>query len=332
MVDLYLSRVDYHQAPALEAFKNSHIFQTLDWLNFLSYTQNAEPVIAVVKQGNHELGRFSGLIVEKFGMRILGSPFPGWTTSYMGFNLPPSVSKVDALRALESFAFHELDCVHIEIMDRNISLDDFRQAGYQYSISYSFEIDLAKDKEQLFSKMSSACRRCIRKADKSGVHIEIADDLLFADDYYVQCEDVFAKQGLVPPYHKERVKALIEYLLPSGNLLLLRAKDKEKNCIATGIFPAFNNAMYFWGGASWRAHQNLRPNELVQWSAMLYWKSRGITKYDMGGGGDYKRKYGVEEIAIPWGRKSRYPGLENLRNLGKNLFSFKQKIAGLGKN
>ena len=278
MAELDLLRVDYHQAPALEAFKSSTIFQTLDWLKFLSHTQNAEPVIAVVKQGNQEVGRFSGLIIKKFGIRILGSPFPGWTTSYMGFNLPCSVSKVDALRALEVFAFHKLDCVHIEIMDRHISTNAFRQAGYKHNIAYSYEIDLTTDKEQIFSRMSSACRRCIRKARKNGVYVETAKDFSFADDYYAQCEDVFAKQRLVPPYAKERVTALIEYLLHTGNLLLLRAKDKEENCIATGIFPALNNTMYFWGGGSWRSYQHLRPNELLQWSAMLYWKDKGITK------------------------------------------------------
>ena len=332
MTKLHLSLIGYDRAPALDQFEDRTIFQTINWLKFVSHTQNAKPVIAVVKDGNHQLlGRFSGLIIKKYGLRILGSPFPGWTTSYMGLNLKPSVSRIDALVALEDFAFRELKCIHFEIMDRHLNTNDFEQRGYNYSILSSFEIDLTKDKEKLFAAMTSACRRCIRKADKVGVQVEVARDLSFADDYYAQCEDVFAKQNLVPTYSKERVRALIEYLLPTGQLLLVRAKDSEGNCIATGIFPALNDTMYFWGGASWRSYQALRPNEAIQWFAMLYWKARGISKYDMGGGGEYKRKYGGYEIAIPWGRKSRYPILENLRNSGKNLFAVKQKIMGFRK-
>src|SRR5436189_3057502 len=99
--------------------------------------------------------------------------------------------------------------------------------------------------------MTSACRRCIRKAKKVGVTIEEADDPEFADDYYAQLRDVFAKQSLVPTYGVDRVQALIAHLHPTGRLLLLRARGPDGASIATGIFPAMNGSMYFWGGASW---------------------------------------------------------------------------------
>src|SRR3989442_1557306 len=82
--------------------------------------------------------------------------------------------------------------------------------------------------------------RCVRKAEKSGVTIEEAHDIAFADEYYEQLKDVFAKQGLVPTYDVERVRALVRHMEPSGNVLLLRARDPEGKCIATGIFPGFN--------------------------------------------------------------------------------------------
>jgi len=48
--------------------------------------------------------------------------------------------------------------------------------------------------------------------------------------------------------------------------------------------------MYFWGEASWRDHQLLRPIEAIQWYAMKIGKQKGLRTYDMGGGGEYKRK------------------------------------------
>lgn len=126
-----------------------------------------------------------------------------------------------------------------------------------------------------------------------------------------------------------RVRLLIENLLPTGNLLLVSARNNEGACIATGIFPALNDSMYFWGGASWRRHQQLCPNEAIQWFAMRYWKSRGISRYDMGGWGEYKKKYGGVEISIPWGRKSKYAILEDLRDIGRRTHIVKQHLAGL---
>src|SRR5258705_13983443 len=109
--------------------------------------------------------------------------------------------------------------------------------------------------------MESACRRCVRKAEKSGVRIEEAHDLAFADEYYEQLKDVFAKQSLVPTYSVERVRSLVRNMEPSGNVLLIRARDAEGKCIATGIYPDFNKIPEVWGKASFRASHNLRPNE-----------------------------------------------------------------------
>ncbi len=332
MSDLTLARTDFDRSLPLTRFDDRTVYQTKEWLAFVAQAQNAEPVIASVNDGNTPVGRFTGLIIRKYGLRILGSPFPGWTTSYMGFNLPPSVSRVDALRALKEFAFCELNCIHLEIMDRRITTNDFDKAGYLFDarISTGFEIDLTINEAALLAGMDAGRCRYIRKAERSGIRIEAADDLSFADDYYAQLEDVFARQKLVPTYPIERVRSLIRHVLPTGHLLLVRARDREGRCIATGIFPALNDTMTFWGGASLRASQYLHPNEAIQWFAMRYWKERGIAKYDMGGGGEYKRKYGGRELRVPWGRKSRYPLVEYLRNGGKHLFALKQHVRGLG--
>ncbi len=328
MAKLRLIRVAYHQAPELEKFNDHTIFQTIQWLQFVARTQHAEPVIAIIKDGHHTVGRFTGLIVRRYPWRILGSPIPGWTTSYMGFNLEPSVSRVEALQALEDFAFRDLHCVHFEVMDRRLSIEEVQTAQYKYSIYPGFEINLIKSEGELFRGLTPACRRCIRKAEKTGVRIEAVRDLSFVDDYYAQLQDVFAKHKLVPTYRKERVRTLIEYLLPTGRLLLVRARNSEGTAIATGIFPAMNDTMYFWGGASWRLHQSLRPNEMIQWFAMCYWKQRGITKYDMSGNGEYKRKYGGCEIAIPAVRKSKYRIFEHLRHGSRSVFAVKQRLLG----
>ena len=304
------------------------IYQTPGWLAFLSDTQHGELVLAALKERGETIGCFTGLIVRKFGLRVLGSPFPGWSTDYMGLILPPDVRRGHVLNALFDFAFQQLGCLHLEMMDRHITEEDLRGLDVQYKLYRSFEIDLTKHETELFADMTSACRRCIRKADKEGVVIEEAHDLAFADDYYAQLKDVFAKQRLVPPYTIERVRRLIRHLYPTGQLLLLRARDRGGRCIATGIFPHMNGVMYFWGGASWRHSQSLRPNEVIQWHAMQVGKSKGIRVYDMGGDGDYKRKYGGSEIAVPWFRKSKYRWIRYARELAEQTHMVGRRCLG----
>jgi CelD/BcsL family acetyltransferase involved in cellulose biosynthesis len=302
------------------------IYQTPAWLAFLSRTQHGELVVGALKEGRKRIGYFTGLIVRKFGLRILGSPFPGWSTDYMGLTLSAGADRRQAVQALIKFAFQELGCVHLEMMDRNLTVSDLDGLAVQYRVYRGFEIDLTRDEDELFSNMTSACRRCVRKAEKEGVFIEEAHDLEFADEYYAQLKDVFAKQSLVPTYDIERVRQLITHVHPTGHLLLLRARDRCGRCIATGIFPHMNGVMYFWGGASWRHHQLLRPNEAIQWQAIMIGRQMDLHTYDMGGGGEYKRKYGGSEIEVPWFRKSKYPWLRYLRDMAQHS----HKVANTG--
>lgn len=324
-VPIDLTTVDW---KALDGYLDRTVFQTREWLNFVAATQHATPLVAEVRQDGNLVGYFSGLTVTKFGVRILGSSFPGWTTPYIGFNLLPGVSRAAALAAVESMAWSLLKCLHIEISDPEFSTEDGEEQGFERQFYTSYRTDLTKSEEELFNAMDSACRRCIRKAEKSGVVIEEAHDEAFAGEYYEQLKEVFAKQGLVPTYDLNRVRTLIKHLEPTGKILLLRARDPQGKCIATGIFPGFNKIAEFWGNASCQAGQILRPNEAIHWYAMRYWKRRGVAIYDWGGEGAYKEKYGCQLHRVPWFTKSRYEFISRLKGEAKEMFAMKQRFLG----
>src|SRR5258708_2077293 len=100
----------------LDCFADRTVFQTREWLQFVAESQNAVPVLAELRENSDVLGYFTGLTFSKFGMKVLGSSFPGWTTPYIGFNLSPGVPRRAALEALEQFAWNDLKCLHLEII------------------------------------------------------------------------------------------------------------------------------------------------------------------------------------------------------------------------
>jgi hypothetical protein len=322
--------VDFEKADwqRLDSFADRTVFQTRDWVRFVADTQNATPVLAQLSDSGKAVGYFTGLTFTRLGIKVLGSSFPGWTTPYMGFNLAPGASRADAMAALERTAWNDLKCLHMEVSDPHFTPEDGEALGFKTSYYTSYRTDLTKSEEDLFQAMESACRRCVRKAEKSGVTIEEAHDPAFADEYYEQLKDVFSKQGLVPTYDAERVRALVRHMGPTGNVLLLRARDAEGKCIATGIFPGFNKISEFWGNASFRSYQNLRPNELIHWYAMRYWKKRGAEVHDWGGEGTYKEKYGCVSHRVPWFNKSRYEFVGKLRDTAKKMHRGKQRLVG----
>ena len=313
---LELARVDW---DALDRFPDRNVFQTPEWLSFVAETQGADPVVCALISGGVTVGYFTGLIVRRFGVRILGSPFPGWSTGYMGFNLAEGVSRRAAVDALFRYALGTLRCLHVELRDRQLSYDEAGDLGDALDRFTTSEVDLRPPEDELWAGFKGSVRTAVRKATKVGVVIEEASDAGFADDYHAQLEEVFGKQSLRPTYGVERTRALIAHVYPSGRLLLLRARAPDGACIATGIFPAHGRLMYFWGAASWRSHQSLNPNEAVIWHAMRYWKARGIEAFDLGGGGEYKRKYMGEEVDVPHLIRSRSRALRAMREVARQL-------------
>lgn len=324
-----LSEVDWDE---LDSYQDRNIHQTKQWILFISESVNATPIVARLKEGSQTLGYFTGLLMKKYGVKILGSPFPGWSTTYMGFNLRDGVSRVLALKALERFAFEQLQCLHLEIMDRMLSEEEIAEAGYSYFMFKGYEIDLTPDEDTLFKNMKRQCRGCVRKAAKSGVVIEQANDMEFAEEFYHQLRDIFLRQDLLPPYGVDRVRSLIRNLLPTGNLLLLRAVAQSGKHIATGIFPAMNGVVYAWGLANWRSESGVRPVEAIVWHAMKYWKQRGMRVWDFVGGGSYKLKYGAYPIAVPWARRSCNPWISACREVARPLFDTRQRVLGTVRN
>lgn len=304
------------------------VFQTREWLSFVAETQGAEPVVAAVRDGSSTVGYFSGLVARRYNLRILGTPLPGWTTQYMGFDLDDDVPQRSAVEALLKFAFGPLRCMHLELRGRELGLEDVDGLGFEHTPKASIEVDLRPPEDEIWARFKGPCRTAIRKATSSGVVLEEADDIGFADEYLAQLRDVFAKQSLVPTYDVDRVATLIRLLQPTGRLLLLRARNADGECIATGIFPALNRTMYFWGGASWRRHQSVRPNEILMWHAMRYWKARGVEFFDLGGGADYKRKYGGDEVSTPFFRKSRFALVSHMREAARYAYRRRQRVLG----
>jgi lipid II:glycine glycyltransferase (peptidoglycan interpeptide bridge formation enzyme) len=191
--------------------------------------------------------------------------------------------------------------------------------GFQARNRPTYVSDLTLSEDELLGRMSRSCRWNIRKAEKNGLRPEIASPEGFAGEFYTHLCDVFAKQGLVPPYGIERVRALIEHVHPSGDLLLARVRHSDGTSIATGIFPGFGKTSYFWAAGSLREHEVLRSSEVLHWFALRYWKARGVEAHDWAGANRYKERYGATIEVTPVLRKSRFGILEHAREAAIKL-------------
>lgn len=312
----------------LERFEDRLVYQTPEWLSFIARAQGAEPVLAEVREGEEVAGYFTGLVAKRFGIPILGSPMPGWTTAFMGFNLEPGASRRAATEALLDFGFGPLGCMHLELRDRHLGAEEVAGLGMEITPWHGLELDMTGTIDEVFMSVKGPTRTAIRKAEKGGVTVEEAGADGFAEEFHAQLTDVFAKQSLVPPYGPGRIRELVEEVHPGGRLLLLRARNSAGDSIATGIFPGTGGWMHFLAGASWREHQALRPNEALMWEAVRRWHERGVKACDLGGFMDYKRKWNPIEVRPPFLRRSRNPAIARLRNLAEQAVGLRTRTLG----
>ncbi len=306
---LTFERIDldsaFSQTPA--ALGEVNIFQTAPWVKFVAETQNAEPVLALVRSGSQVVGTFTGLISRKYGIRILGSPFRGWMTYFMGFNLLPEIPYREVMRAFPAFAFKEMKCAYLEVVDPNLAPASLEGMPYKAEDLNWFGLDLTLSEDELLANMKSSGRNCIRKSIKNGVTIEESTEAGFADEYYAQHKEVLAHHGVLPTYSLETLRKMVEALLPTGSLLLLRAKNPDGLSIATGIFLGLNKTAVFWGAASLKEHQSLRPNEPLAWYGIQKMKARGVQRLHFGGTSEqYKEKLGCTSANLFRFMKIRY--------------------------
>lgn len=315
-VHVPLDEVPWHE---LATATDRTIGQTRGWLAFLAASQGATPVAAQLRAGTEGevVGWATAAVVRRGGIRQLGSPLPGWTTSAMGFNLRDDIDRLEAAIALRDLAFHDLGCWHLELADRSLGAVA-PPPGFTSSPLRSFEVEL-RDDDALLAAMTANGRRNVRKAERLGTTVEEVDPLdpgSFATEYHRHLAAAFAARGQVPTYPQERVEQLIEHVGAEGGLLLLRARTDDGELAATAIFAGVPGGVAeFVGGAARRDLHPRCPNEAIMWAAMQRWRARGARALDLGGGGEHKRKYGGVPTERAWLRASRVAVLEHGRRL-----------------
>lgn len=329
----FFTEIPFESIDWAEFYKYSKkpVLTTKEWLKFIMEDSEVKPIVLRITEEDKFIGYFSCFKTNKFGVTIIGSPFPGWSTPYMGIEVEDSSLKIDLIPALVDYLKKKHKALFIQITDREISFDDANSLenlpGYKIEDSDTLELSIDMDDDHLYKQMKTDCRNFINQFTRRGAHVEKAvpnDE--FAEEYYNQLKDVFAKQKLVPTYGVEKVKCLLRNLSQNERVLCLRVISPDGNSIATGIFPGFNHKMFFWGGASYRESQQFRPNEYMIYTAMKYWRDRGCKVFDMVGNRPYKKKFGAYEVKYPTIYIAKYGILLTLKNFAARLYYFSGSV------
>lgn len=304
------------------------VFTTFSWVGFLEMDQRIESVVLEFYEKGEIVAYFVGGIIDKFGVRILGSPFEGWLTCDMGFVPILEFDYAQGLNNLREYAFKELKCHYVRVIGKSIP-QELRVDGI-IEHTKLLKLDICKPLDEIIDGFTKNGKRYVRALDKKGVIYEKVEfNCEFVEKYYKQLEDVFAKQGFRPFYSLDKLYHLVDAFEDSPEDVLALEAKLEGKCIATLFSFGHDEWAYYIGTASYREYQSYHPNEGLFWKFVEYWHKKGVKYVDLVGYREYKMKYNPEIVDEETIIFQKYPGLHFMKNVAYRLVMLKRCIQGL---
>lgn len=317
----------------LKSLENDHyyntIYTTYSWVKFIQKNQKAEPVILQIFKDKELVCVFVGLIVTKFGVRILGSPFEEWFTEEMGFIEIQSCDYSKCVQVVKEYVFKNLKCLFIQITDKKILLKDIPQ-GIDYIINKSLVLDLRPAEEEIFSAFRKDARKNIRRFEKKGAELkEVVFDENFAVTFYDQIRDVFEKQNLQPNYNFQKIMDMVEaFKEDQDKILAMQVYAPDNTCIASAIYLLYGDWCYSLATASYREYQHYLPNEIIRWHGIQYCKNKGSKFFDFCGYREYKMKFAPQIVDVPTIIIYRFKILIHFKEVAKQFIIKYRQLKG----
>ena len=168
-------------------------------------------------------------------------------------------------------------------------------------------LDLVRGETEILAGLHENHRRNIRKAEKAGLTMTIDRSRESLGDFYrLHCR-TRRKHGL-PPQPLMFFKKIFEHVL-SRDLGIIVSAHLSGKAVASSVFFHFGPNAIFKYGASDSGYLALRPNNLVMWEAVKWFKRRGAKDLDLGrtelddrGLRRFKLGWGASESALSYYR------------------------------
>lgn len=166
---------------------------------------------------------------------------------------------------------------------------------------FTHDVDLQKTETELFSSLENSNRTSIRKANKSGVFIEISRSFNSLKSFYrLHC--LTRKRHGLPPQSFAFFKNIFDSVIVIDLGIFVTAFFSGK-AIAAAIFFNFGTRSIFKYGASDMDFQHMRPNNLAMWETISWYRERGIESLNLGRTDPWN--HGLLHFKRLWGARER---------------------------
>ena len=207
-----------------------------------------------------------------FGNSFVSMPFQ----DYGGI----AAENQEAFQALLDHALHfktERAARFVELRYREEPLPFAQYEGTAYGEKSTLILDISSGAENLWKSFSPKVRNQVRKAQKSGLSVQIGGAELLNEFYHPFAVNM---RDLGSPVHHQ--KFFTEIFRVFGDNVRLALISEGKKTVG-GLIVFFHKDMAIVPWAScYREYFSKCPNNLLYWETMQYACSRGLARFDFG--------------------------------------------------
>lgn len=289
-----LEQADWDAESAWQKYGDRSIFHTRAWAKALISTYGFKPAYIVSRESGSFRAALPLMEVNSMltGNRAVALPFsdicePLCTDSGEFSELFQGAVEAAQARGWKYLEFHGGN-----------NFFDGATPGLSF---YGHRVEIPEDEGAYFCRLKSAVRRAVRKAEGSGLGVEISRDLAAVKQYYrLHC--VSRKRHGLPPQPFSFFENIHTHILSErlGIVVLSRWRGDP---VSGAIFFHLGDKAIYKFGASDEAFQHLRGNNLIFWEAIRWFSRNGIRSLDLGR--TSKTNEGLRKFKVGWNAQER---------------------------
>ncbi len=321
---MHTSLADSSLSAFVKQYAKEPLYYSQDWLDLITNLYGYKLILLTTTDA---LGRITGLLpicsIQSLitGRRLVSLPFSDIC--------PLLAENEESANALMDQAIHLAQEQKVKYMELRTGRDDMlarRRDLVEGNLYVRWLIPLNTDPDNIWSKLRKPVQHQVKKSQKKGVHVRIAqhrEDMLL---YYRLHLQTRSKKHGMPAQPRSYFFALWDNFAKSGAVQLLLA-EYEETVIAGMILLASGSTIRYAYGASDEHFLSLAPNNLLLWTAINLGCAQGYETFDLGrtaidnqGLMEFKRRWGAIQEPLPY---YYYPQMAGLASTSESSWKYR---------
>jgi hypothetical protein len=272
-------------------------FHSLSWARLLSESYGYEPIYVAVFEGKTMTACLPMMEVNSFftGRRGVSLPFAD--------HCEPLVTDKSQARGILERAVR----LGKAQKWRNIEIrggEKFLPGDVTAGPFYSHTLDLSVGIDQLLRNLRDSTRRNIRKAQREKVIARISTSSESVEEF-CRLNAITRRQHGLPPQPAAFFKNVYDGVIAQGFGFTVTA-TVDNIVVAANLFFSFGDKLMYKYGASDKAFQHLRANNLVMWEAIRWCCDHGFKELCLGR--TEREHLGLRQFKSGWGCSEQLAG------------------------